>query len=204
MPSPIFRDLSKPFGTVKRDILLHKVDNLDIIKKCLNLTKSYLQRIQQRTKIRTTYSDCRDIDCGVPQGAVLGPILFILYINGTGKGIKNGAVNCYADDAARMLSGKSWGTVRNNAENFLKKLFWLRSPIISLHMLLHSFLFRQLPPVLDLKLMQILFHYFDPLSSWSSSWSSPGDISYHHLFCYSLLWKSFYISSRRKLGLKKV
>ena len=75
-----------------------------------------------------------------------------------------------------------------------KQLHRPRRTIASLHMLLHSFLFllvpRQLLPVPDLKLMEILFRYFDPLSSWSSSWSCPGDTSYHHLFCYSLFWKS--------------
>ena len=59
-----------------------------------------------------------------------------------------------------------------------------------------SFLFvpHQLIPVPDLKLMEILFHYFDPFSSWSSSWSFLGDTSYQHLFCYPLFWKSLYLS----------
>ena len=43
-------------------------------------------------------------------------------------------------------------------------------------------------------MMEILFHYFDPLRSWSSSWSSPSDTFYQYLFCYSLFWKSLYMS----------
>ena len=51
----------------------------------------------------------------------------------------------------------------------------------------------QLLLVPDLKLMEILFHHFDPLSPRSSYWSSSGDISYRHLFCYSLFWKYLYM-----------
>ena len=87
---------------------------------------------------------------------------------------------------------------RNVAEQFVNFMLHFMVIIIvnSFVTRASSFLLvpRQLLAVPDLKLMEILFHHFDPCSSWSSSRSSPGVTSYKHVSCYPLFWKSLYVS----------
>ena len=77
----IFLDLSKAFDTICHSKLLIKLENFGIRGNCLNLLKSYLQSRKQITKFNNTLSDSNTISYGVPQGSVLGPLLFLLYIN---------------------------------------------------------------------------------------------------------------------------
>ena len=77
----IFLDFAKAFDTVNHDILIQKLDYYGIRGNALNLFKSYLTERQQFTEIVDTLSDMEYIKCGVPQGSILGPLLFLLYIN---------------------------------------------------------------------------------------------------------------------------
>ena len=98
MTCGIFLDLSKAFDTVNHEILLYKLDHYGIRGPTLKLLKSYLSNRKQFVKIGKSKSELRQISCGVPQGSVLGPLLFILYINDLHKACSSGNTRIFADD----------------------------------------------------------------------------------------------------------
>ena len=72
----VYLDLQKAFDTVNHDILLYKLSTYGIRGTTLNWFRNYLTNHKQFTIVNDTKSDLLDITCGVPQGSVLGPLLF--------------------------------------------------------------------------------------------------------------------------------
>ena len=77
----ILMDLSKAFDTINHELLLAKLYAYGFDKKALRLIRSYLTERWQRTKINKSFSSWTELLQGVPQGSVLGPLLFNIYIN---------------------------------------------------------------------------------------------------------------------------
>ena len=101
-----FIDLRKAFDTVSHDILLSKLDNLGVSSTALRWFESYLTGRTQRVYFKDALSSSRPVSSGVPQGSILGPLFFIIFINCLNEVICHGNVSMYADDTTLSVSGK--------------------------------------------------------------------------------------------------
>ena len=114
----IYIDLVKAFDTVCHKKLLNKLRNCGIRGNVLNLLKSYLTDRVQYVKIDNYISSPNSVKYGVPQGSVLGPILFILYINHLLSLKFEGTIISFADDTAILYKSDTWQDLKNRAGNF--------------------------------------------------------------------------------------
>ena len=94
----VFVDFQKAFDTVNHNILLKKLEHYGIRGIVNNLFKSYLTNRQQYVTINGSESSMKYIHHGIPQGSVLGPLLFLIYINDLHTCIKNSETRHFADD----------------------------------------------------------------------------------------------------------
>ena len=103
-----FLDLVKAFDTVDHEILLDKLYCIGMRGQALDLLSSYLNDRYKRVKINDNESSYRKINTGVPQGTILGSLLFIIYINDLLTELPPDAISAYADGTAIITSDDTW------------------------------------------------------------------------------------------------
>ena len=138
IPFAVFLDLSKAFDTLDHNILLHKLDHYGIRGVAKQLFESYITNRQQFVQINDIRSKVITTNIDVPQGSVLGPILFNIYINDLHKCTNKFYIINYADDTTLISTINQFnnhGTGMNDTiNNELRNVHnWLLAQRLSLN-----------------------------------------------------------------------
>ena len=127
-------DFSKAFDTVNHSILLKKLEYYGFRGKVLEWFESYLSGRLSRVRVNEEYSEYKCYNIGVPQGSVLGPVLFIIYINDLHRTCTNLKFIHYADDTTAVFSGNHLPSVFVSVNDSLSIVdSWLQSNRLSLN-----------------------------------------------------------------------
>ena len=118
----IYFDLQKAFDTVDHSIVLYKLYSYGIRGIMYNWIKNYLTDRKQFTVVDNVSSDVGNITCGVPQGSVLGPLLFLIYVNDIGTAVPNNKLKLFADDTNLFVYGSSFSNIEIETNLYLKQM----------------------------------------------------------------------------------
>ena len=111
----ILIDLQKAFDTIDHDILI-KMKYLGFSITTIAWFKSYLEDRKFLVNWRYAYSNLCELSCGVPQGSILGPLLFLLHVNDMPQAVSSDLL-LYADDSGLKFEGKDLNTIENQLIN---------------------------------------------------------------------------------------
>ena len=130
----LYLDLRKAFDTVNIELLLQKLEKYGIRNKSLDIITSYLHGRKQCVRINDDISDYEDIVMGVPQGSILGPVLFSLYINDAPNISPKMTCLLYADDTAIIFRQKTKEELQDVIHEVMPKLsLWFSANYLSLN-----------------------------------------------------------------------
>ena len=130
----IFLDFAKAFDTVNHKILPNKLEHFGIRSTPLNWFESYLSHRQQYVKISQQISDCKTVKCSVPQGSVLGPLLFLIYIDDIAFTNKKISFHLVADDMCLFYSSKDYNQLETDVNTALENIGnWLMANKLTLN-----------------------------------------------------------------------
>ena len=108
--------MSKAFDRVRHDVLLDKLQNINIRGNLHSWFSSYLSGRKQRVTVPGGTSSSLAVTSGVPQGSILGPVLFLLYVNDIHDTVIASSVSCFADDTKLFKGLITWRRVTRLSE----------------------------------------------------------------------------------------
>lgn len=133
----VFLDMKKAFDTVNHDILIKKLKFLDVFGTTLQWFNSYLRGRMQRAVCGNEMSCSAKVSIGVPQGSILGPLLFLVYINGIHEVTRHTTMTMFADDMAISYSSNCASDLQNKLNTDLGSIAtWLNEN--KLHLMLRN------------------------------------------------------------------
>lgn len=138
----VFLDLARAFDTVSIPILLKKLEGFGVRGTALGWFESYLSDRRQCVRIGQHISNSRCVEFGVPQGSILGPTLFLMYMEDIHNlPFREAETVCYADDTAIIFHGSDWNHASCNAEHGLSLVSdWLKRNLLTLNVQKSEFL----------------------------------------------------------------
>ena len=107
----LLMDLAKAYDCVNHDLIIAKLEAYGVGENSLRLIQNYFSQRQQRLKVGSSFSEWLEIVLGIPQGSILGPILFNVFINDLLLFIKKTYINNFADDTTLYACGKELDTI---------------------------------------------------------------------------------------------
>ena len=165
IPTNFYIDLSKAFDSLQHDILLEKLEHYGLTNKAL--LKSYLSNRKQYVQLSDVRSSVRPISVGVPEGSILGPLLFNIFINDIVKSSTKFNFILYADDTTLNSTLDSFGQdameIQNTIVSELKSIFkWLDVNRLCINVAKSKFMLFHMP---QKEIPQLSFN----LTEWSLS-----------------------------------
>ena len=131
----ILIDLQKAFDTINYEILLRKMCYLGFSDNTILWFKSYLTDRTFFVNLENTFSEASVLECGVPQGSILGPILFLLYVNDMPQAVSKCDILLYADDTCLVFSDKCVSTIESHlSDDFNSLCDWFEDNKLSIHL----------------------------------------------------------------------
>ena len=118
----ILCDLSKAFDVINRDILLKKLNNYGIRGLTNDWFRSYLSEREQFVDIEGVHLNRVQMTIGVPQGSILGHLLYLLYVNDINNSC-DGAILSFADDTTLFTSHSDLSELQRNANHYIEGLY---------------------------------------------------------------------------------
>ena len=122
MVGACFLDISKCFDSIDHELLLFKLSKYGILNNQLKWFTDYLSGRKQKVFCNGKTSSLKDMKIGIPQGSVLGPTLFLLFINDITTSLKSAVCSIFADDVLIYVSHKSLSYVTNKLQDSLNDL----------------------------------------------------------------------------------
>lgn len=127
-------DIKKCFDTIDHRILLKKLQLYGVYNQELNWFKCYLSNRKQIVKCHGNVSKKRTLNVGVPQGSVIGPLLFIVFINDISQHVNIGTANLFADDTLIYCSGNSLSEMNTKLQNCVDDVsLWYKTNNIAIN-----------------------------------------------------------------------
>ena len=129
----ILIDLQKAFDTINHDILLKKMSLAGFSCQSITWFESYLSNRRFQVNIKNKYSNVANINCGVPQGSIVGTLLFLLYVNGMCQ-VVDYELFLYADDSSLLYQHRGVKAIDTKLnKNFSSVCDWFVDSKLSIH-----------------------------------------------------------------------